>query len=206
MIHKAPSFSVAILAAGQGRRLGYPKSLMRYGHKYLLLDILEQVKDLNPSEIIVILGAGENAIRPFLPPWSRIIVNDQWHRGMSSSIQLALRSTRMESSGVLLMTCDQILIQTHHLERIVNLLPEGDSRSVCIASSYHGTFGIPCFIGANHFSDFEIIEGDQGAKPVLKTLNPILVPIEEAFYDVDTPDDFNSFLENKTFPYGNHEG
>lgn len=39
-----------------------------------------------------------------------------------------------------------------------------------------------------------------------KTLNPILVPIEEAFYDVDTPDDFKSFLENKTFPYGNHEG
>lgn len=67
MIHKAPDFSVAILAAGQGRRLGYPKSLMRYNHKYLLLDLLEQVKDLNPSEIIVILGAGKIPFAPSYP-------------------------------------------------------------------------------------------------------------------------------------------
>jgi len=68
VIHKAPDFSVAILAAGQGRRLGYPKSLMRSGHKYLLLDLLEQVKDLNPSEIIVYSWRGGKHHSPLPTP------------------------------------------------------------------------------------------------------------------------------------------
>jgi molybdenum cofactor cytidylyltransferase len=190
-------FSVAVLAAGQGHRLGYPKCLMRRGDEYLLLDLLEQASGINPSEIIVILGAGENIIKPMLPQWSRIIVNHQWHEGMSSSIRLALKATNQKSSGVLLMSCDQILIRTHHLERITSLLPRYDSRTACIASSYNETFGIPCFIGAKHFSQFDNLHGDQGAKSTLKTLNPFLVPIEEAFYDVDTPDDLKFILQKK---------
>ncbi len=191
-------FSVAILAAGQGQRLGYPKSLMHSGHEYILIDLLEQVKNLNPFEVLVVLGAEVDTIYPLIPSWSRIIVNDQWYLGMSSSIKCALKSVSKESSGVLLLTCDQILIRTHHLERIVNLLLKCDSTEACIASSYQGTFGIPCFIGAAHFSDFRILQGDQGAKSILRTLDPTLVTIDEAFYDVDTQDDLQSCLKKIT--------
>src|SRR6202035_2579455 len=94
-----PRIATVILAAGESRRLGQAKTLLGWGSKTLLEHIVDQARGSSSSDLYVVLGAHRDRIQSNCDlRGSRIVVNEEWREGMSSSIRAALLAIERSSS------------------------------------------------------------------------------------------------------------
>jgi molybdenum cofactor cytidylyltransferase len=94
-----------ILAAGESRRMGSPKALLRYREETFLDTLIGRFRSRCP-EVIVVLGAGAGAIRAGAVRPARFVVNLNWSAGMTTSLQCGLRAVPAEAAGVLFTLVD----------------------------------------------------------------------------------------------------
>jgi len=69
-----------ILAAGESKRLGQPKQLLKVDNEYLINLVVSNSLESNLSSIIVVLGAYFNQIKPKIKLESkvRVVNNVNW--------------------------------------------------------------------------------------------------------------------------------
>ena len=89
-------------------------------------------------------------------------------------------------SGVLLVTCDMPSVGPAHIQL---LMSEFNDASPRVASSYGDTWGIPAIFPAADFAQLQALEGDKGAKSVLRERGASLVPLDGGTFDLDTLED-----------------
>ncbi|HEV2447367.1 MAG TPA: nucleotidyltransferase family protein [Candidatus Sulfopaludibacter sp.] len=94
-----------ILAAGESRRMGYPKALLRYRQE-TFLDTLVGLFAERCDPVIVVLGCRADEIRGRAVRPATFVVNTGYQRGMTSSLQYGLRAAPPETSSVLLTLVD----------------------------------------------------------------------------------------------------
>lgn len=185
-----------ILAAGNSSRFGAVKQLHRVNGKGLLQQVVEQAQDLLGERVLVILGAEAGSIKPALMNYpATIIDNPAWQTGMASSIRTGVRALPSTCEAVLILLCDQPLLN----RRILKMLLETwrDNPDMIIASSYRQTLGVPAIFPAAHFNSLLALEGDRGARQfLLQQRDRVLsVPVPEAGIDIDTPADLEQLDE-----------
>src|SRR6266851_5402477 len=80
-----------LLAAGESRRMGYPKPLLRIDNESFLAHAAAIMLDV-VERLIIVLGAHSERIRPAVPRDSRIVVveNRFYERGQLSSLKAGL--------------------------------------------------------------------------------------------------------------------
>lgn len=94
-----------ILAAGESRRMGFPKALLPYcGETFL--DTLIGLFAARCAPVIVVLGAGAAAIREQVTRPATFVLNPDYTRGMTSSLQCGLQAVPDDVEGVLLTLVD----------------------------------------------------------------------------------------------------
>jgi molybdenum cofactor cytidylyltransferase len=94
-----------ILAAGESRRMGFPKALLRFGEENFL-DTLTGLFAARCAPVIVVLGAGAERIRAEAVRPATFVVNPDYQRGMTTSLQCGLRAVPPEAEGVLFTLVD----------------------------------------------------------------------------------------------------
>ena len=184
------SIVVLILAAGASSRLGQPKQLLRVGDKTLLAQICEIALALETRQVVVVLGAHCEAIRPaigHLPVG--IVVNEAWETGMGSTLACGMSHLPSDVEAVLVLLCDQPLVTPAFLEKLLARWHE--STHPIVASAYAGTFGPPAVFSRELFGELAALQGQQGAKRVMQLHDAEmeLVDFPEGAFDVDTPED-----------------
>ena len=80
-----------ILAAGESRRMGFPKALLRYRDE-TFLDTLIGLFAARCSPVIVVLGAHADRIRARTLRPATFVINPDYQRGQTSSMQCGLRA------------------------------------------------------------------------------------------------------------------
>jgi molybdenum cofactor cytidylyltransferase len=113
-----------ILAAGESRRMGFPKALLRYRDE-TFLDTLIGLFAARCQEVIVVLGAHSDRIRERTLRQATFAINADYQRGQTSSMQCGLRAVPADADSVLFTlvdhpavapaTLDALLPQTHSL-------------------------------------------------------------------------------------------
>lgn len=182
-----------LLAAGGSSRMGQPKQLFVYQGKTLLRRAVETLLDTKCSPIIVVLGAGYEHTKNEIDDLPvGIVRNDNWQTGMSSSIKKGLEyllRTEPDISGVVITLCDQPDITASHINLLADKFRETGSEIV--AALYSDTVGVPALFGRRFFTELLNLEGDKGAKSLIRAQKPIFstVQIPEAAFDIDTPED-----------------
>ncbi len=192
--------AVVLLAAGKSDRLGTPKQMLVYRGKTLLRRSVEAAMGTGLEPVFVVLGASHSTMEKVLEDLKsvRIVNNKGWEEGMASSIRCGVEAAmRMEKvpDGLIIMVCDQPHVNTELLQSLV--LTQQKTGMPVVASNYRDNPGVPALFHKSFFNRLLLLEGDTGARKLLKEeaefVSLVDFPLGEA--DIDTMKDFNELKE-----------
>lgn len=184
---------IIILAAGQSKRLGHAKQLVKYRDKVLLQHAIDIALETDVAKVITILGARYQEIASNIDGSRSIILENQnWADGISTSIVCGLNfviSAYPDIDKVIFMVCDQPLVDPTLL---VSLIEKNiKSQLPIIASQYGEIMGTPALFSKSMFDDLLRLEGDAGAGKMIKQKKELVgsIPFEGGEMDIDHQDD-----------------
>jgi molybdenum cofactor cytidylyltransferase len=192
-------YAIIILAAGRSSRLGSPKQLLSYQGKNLLQHTIDIATESNIGPILVVLGSELEKIESSLAPAALTVVkNPNWESGMASSVVYGiskLNNLHPETEAVILMVCDQPFVNTNLLEDLVRKHEE--SGCSIVASSYENINGTPVLFHKEHFNELSMLNGDYGAKFLVKKYAESLqtISFEKGGIDIDTIEDYINLMK-----------
>jgi len=184
---------VIILAAGSSSRLGKPKQNLVFQGTTLLQRTIKAALDADTDEVIVMLGANSDVIKPTLADKNiRIIQNNEWEEGMASSIRAGLAyllKINPQLHRVILMLCDQPFADASIINQLIKAASAGKAIA---ASAYNGTVGPPVLFTQTYFDELLDLKGNEGAKKLLFKYeqNVYTLPFPLGMIDIDTIGDF----------------
>src|SRR5215213_514790 len=120
-----PRVGVIILAAGESSRLGEPKQLVKFRGQTLIRYVTNAALNSNCRPVVVVLGANAEMIEAEVPLDARVIRNRDWKEGIASSIRCGLKAIETEVDAVILMLCDQPLLNAEMLNRFAEHASDG---------------------------------------------------------------------------------
>lgn len=188
--HPGAILAAIVLAAGASTRLGRPKQLLLYQGEPLLRRSVRLALEAGAGPVWAVIRPDDAAAcRSALDGLSvTVLENPNPEEGMGSSLRLtmaALLAARPVPDRVLLLVCDQPLLTTDSLRRLV----AAPSPHGIAAAGYSGGPGVPAVFDRRHFAALAEAAGDQGARTLLRTLPVTAVPMPEATLDIDTSAD-----------------
>lgn len=184
---------VIILAAGSSSRLGRPKQLVEFKGKLLLQQVIEVADFFQFATKMVVLGAKSNEIIKDIEPGNfRVVMNEEWEEGMSTSIKSGLaESLKSEKhlEHILILVSDQPFVSKENIDSLIKVQLE--NKAPATFSKYSGELGVPAIFSKELFSELGKLEGDQGAKKLLINgeIEYQTVSFEAGNFDVDTKED-----------------
>jgi len=190
--------ALLILAAGNSSRLGQPKQQLRFKGKSLLERAVQAGLDSPCQSTLVVLGAYHDEILQHSDlKQARVLVHQDWKRGMGSSIKAGLREMLNEENPdqIIIMLCDQPFVDDKLLTRLIN--KQQETGLGIIASTYGDTVGVPVLFDRRYFPLLLEMKDPEGAKKTIEKLPEALalVPFEQGNIDIDTADDYRQLVE-----------
>jgi molybdenum cofactor cytidylyltransferase len=191
--------AIVILAAGGSRRMGQPKQLLPFRERTLLRHAVETAVESMCRPILVVIGAHAELVSLELQSLPVLIAyNPEWASGIGSSLRLAIQTLGAIDAieGVVITLSDQPLVTAVAVNRIVEA--HYQTGKDIVASEYADTHGVPLFIGKRFFDEISALAGTEGAKRVIdRHLEEMTtVPLVEAAFDIDTPDEYARFTRS----------
>ncbi len=174
--------AAVVLAAGASRRLGRPKQEVVLGGRTLVERAVRTATQAGLSPVLVVVRAG-GGLGPSLRRLGAVaVVNDRAEEGMAASVRLGVHTAQeLNADGAVVLTCDQVALRAEHL---LALCAEPGRVT---ASEYAGRKGVPAYFPAAHFAELLMLEGDTGARELLRAAATVVD--ESLALDVDTEED-----------------
>jgi molybdenum cofactor cytidylyltransferase len=186
------SFEAILLAAGESRRMGYPKPLLKLGSR-TFIEVLAAAMLQSVARLIVVVGAHADAVRGAIPGDPRILVleNPDFVKGQLSSIKAALPQVGPAAAGALIHLADHPMVRAETFAAVVDGYRRG-GKPIAIAR-YHGRRGHPVLFAREMFVELAAAPEDQGARVVVAadSSRVAYVDVDDpgVLTDLDTPED-----------------
>lgn len=190
-----PVVYCVVLAAGKSRRYGRTKLLDELRGKPLLCHALEAAQAACPGRVCLVTGSNAEAIHDAGKRLADLVVhNSNFATGIGSSIRSGVSACREHADALLIVLADQPLVTAGHLSRMIATWNNEATRIV--ASAYSGTNGAPVLFGRSYVEQLENLQGDTGARAILRQNCEMVQSInfEPAAIDVDTPEDLAALI------------
>jgi molybdenum cofactor cytidylyltransferase len=166
-----------ILAAGESRRMGFPKAILRYRSE-TFLDTLIGLMAPHCSPLIVVLGAHAGRIRESTTRSAEFVFNPDYPRGMTGSLQCGLRALPAEGRGGVLFTLvDHPAVSPATIDALL-----APCSSLLRVPRYGGKRGHPIWFSRDLIAEFLRIPETGAARDVVRAHTG-----ETEFLDVDDP-------------------
>lgn len=183
------NYGAIILAAGASSRMGRPKLSLPFQGESLIRRIARVARDAGCHPVAVVLGAYIEEYRQCLSDLPVVLLeNDDWATGMASSIRLGVTYLAGIEfcRGAFLLTGDQPFVSANLLGRMADTI----GSATALGCRYDDIIGVPALFKRARFADLLALEGDQGARKLLRPLSEATVCLEfpEGKFDVDTPE------------------
>jgi molybdenum cofactor cytidylyltransferase len=186
---------IIILAAGSSSRLGQPKQLLQCQGQTLLNRTISLSSEVS-NNISVVLGANYPLIASSITNTNcKIIINEFWEIGMSTSIQKGLQNN-LDADKVIITLCDQPYLSANILRRLID--SANQTELPIIASNYGNKIGVPILFKKLIFNDLMSLKGEKGARAILPKYTGFIaeIPFPKGEIDIDTIEDWQLFLKN----------
>ena len=182
-----------ILAAGGSTRMGAPKQLLEFHGESLVHAAVRAAHEGGCDVVCVVTGhareAVENAVADLTP---LLVHNENWQRGVGSSVRLGVSAVQ-PASAIILLACDQPAVNGDTIRSLVERHRQSDRPIV--ASQYSGTLGVPALFDQSCFAELHALPDDRGAKSVIQA-DPARVNAFDfpgGTFDLDSQDDVRAW-------------
>jgi molybdenum cofactor cytidylyltransferase len=192
-------YVLIILAAGRSARLGSPKQLLSYQGKNLLQHTIDVAFESEIGPILVVLGSGIEEISAKLDTnFLTIAENPDWESGMASSVVCGINKMNNlypDTESAILMVCDQPYVNAKLLKDLIK--KQEESGNSIVASSYEGIYGTPALFHKEHFNELSAMNGDTGARSLIKRYAESIeaIPFNQGSIDIDTIEDYRNLVK-----------
>ncbi len=181
------------MAAGRSTRFGSTKQLASAKGAPLLRHATVAAQQVCRENVVTVIGHDMARVLAALGDDSGfVVVNDDYNRGLASSIVRAVKACRSDAAALLVLMADQPLVTAEHLQSLIARWSGREDEIV--ATAYAGTVGPPVLFARGTFPELMKLSGDTGARAVLVDERFALktVLFEPAATDIDTTADLDA--------------
>jgi molybdenum cofactor cytidylyltransferase len=179
-----------ILAAGESRRMGSPKALLRYREE-TFVDRLTGLFAARCCSVTVVLGAGADEIRAHVARPARFVVNANYALGQTTSMQCGLRAVPPDADGVLFTLVDHPAVSPATIDAIL-----APPLPLVRVPRYQGKRGHPIWFSRELIAEFLALGADGAARDVVRShVNDTeYVEVDDAgiLADIDDPEAYRA--------------
>ncbi len=193
MSHPNAAPVVMVMAAGAATRYGSAKQLARLPSGCTLVRHAAVTAVETGLPVQIVIGAHGELVRAELVGLDLEIVDaTEWWRGIGRSIAQgvdALVDRLGKPTAVLLTLADLPQVTSEDLLRLADLHRQSPDR--LLVSGFGDNRGPPCLFPADCLPALQALEGDDGARGVVKAnaARVVAVPLAAAGFDIDRPAD-----------------
>jgi molybdenum cofactor cytidylyltransferase len=181
-----------LLAAGESRRMGYPKPLLKVDSETFVEHLAAAMLTV-VARLTIVVGAHADRVRPAIPidPRIKVVENPDWVRGQLSSIKAGIRALRPAASAALIHLTDHPTVKAETFASVVKAYRQ--SGKPIVIARHGGHRGHPVLFDRTMFAELLDAPEDQGARVVVNADASRVVYSEVddpgILLDLDTPED-----------------
>lgn len=184
-----------VLAAGKSTRMGDDnKLLLKFNDKAMVSHVIDQLQMSKISDIIVVTGNEFSEVRKAIKQQVEFTHNPDYDMGLCTSLKVGIKSLHADCDGVMVCLGDMPYISSKSYDALLDAFEKGH----IIVPTSHGKIGNPLVFSSEFFKDFEILEGDKGARGLLKKYPEKVIKVDlntdAIFDDIDTPQSYQDIL------------
>ncbi|MBW1636761.1 MAG: nucleotidyltransferase family protein [Deltaproteobacteria bacterium] len=192
-----PQIAGIILAAGSSKRMGSVKSLLPWGDGLLLERVIKNASRSDLSSLTVVLGyKAEIILEKISFQTSTVIINPDYRRGHSSSLQAGLNVVPADTDGALFLLGDQPFVTIETINRLIRA--SGGRSSSLVIPTFCGKRGNPVLVHRSIFPMLQKITGDTGPRVFFDRLREQIkevdVPDSGIHIDIDTMEEYQRLV------------
>ncbi len=194
------SVTAILLCAGESKRMGENKLLLPWGKKTILHQSLQALLRSRVKEVILVVNDHTESIaRTILDRKVKVVLNSNYRKGMSSSIQKGVEATDLNCKGILIALADQPSIRSRTINALIDAFHEKGEK--IIVPSFRGKSGHPVIFPQTLRWELLRLKGDEGGKTILRRhpeeVHVVPVRASGVLMDIDTPRDYRKALRTK---------
>jgi molybdenum cofactor cytidylyltransferase len=193
---KAPKIAAIVLAAGRSSRMAPANKLfVEIDGKTMLARAVAAATASQAAETIVVVGNDSARAKAALTG-VRVIENPDYATGLASSVRAGIAAVPADCDGAVVLLGDMPMVTADHVDRLIAGFSPIEGRAICVAA-HGGKRGNPVLWGREFFAEILALDGDQGARPVMRKHEDRLceVPMQDdgVLIDLDTAEALAAF-------------
>lgn len=182
-----------VLAAGESTRMKAQKLLLQYQGKTMIEKVIENVTNSEIDRTLVVVGCNKDEILGVIAhlPVSHCN-NDNYKKGMLSSVKAGFRSLPESFDAVLIFQGDQPMITSEAVNIVIHAYRQSNQGiviPVCQKKRGH-----PLLIDSKYREEIEKLEDEEGlrglARKYPEDVLEVDVNLPGILRDIDTPEDY----------------
>ncbi|MBD1391366.1 nucleotidyltransferase family protein [Neiella sp. HB171785] len=184
------TLNAAILAAGQSQRFGEANKLLApLGDCCVLQHSVGAVLSLLPEQQVQLVVGHQAAALAALYPTLHHCHNSSYQQGLASSLHCAVQQAEesQHCQALLVVLADQVLLKADDFARLIRAWRQQPDCIIC--ADYGQRRGVPAIFPRAVWPQLHELQGDQGAKALLRSNDVVAIAMANAAFDIDTPED-----------------
>jgi molybdenum cofactor cytidylyltransferase len=188
--------AAVVLAAGESRRMGRNKLLLKLGGITVLDRVLSSVEASRVEEVFVVLGHRPEDLEPIVYVHAiEAVLNPDYAKGMTSSFKAGL--SRVSADAVFLCLGDQVVLDPILMDQMVDAM-EANPEALIVSPMHKGMRGHPVLFRDPLFPEIINLGRGDTLKDVVIRHGDRHLEVEGDVWctlDMDTPEDYERIRE-----------
>lgn len=187
-------FWAVVLAAGESKRMGFPKMLLNFNGRTMLEKVIDNIINSDVNNIIVVTGGYKESISELIASLPvKNCYNINYKQGMLSSVQCGFRSLPPDYDAALVFQGDQPFINP----MVINMLIDAHllSGKGIVIPVFEKKRGHPLLITRKYKDEVEKLNASDGLRSLALQFSEDVLELETTqqgiLKDFDTYEDYN---------------
>ncbi len=181
------------MAAGESRRMGFPKMLLNFSGKTMIENVISNVAESETDGILVVLGANREDLIDLIRKFDvKHCYNDRYKEGMLSSVRCGFSNLPSDFTAALVFQGDQPFVSASVINIVINAYRS--SGKGIVIPVYKGKRGHPLLLDRKYSEEIAALDPDKGLRSI-SYLHPedvleVETDVQGILRDIDTYEDY----------------